>query len=71
LTAAPATGSISEYILPDRAWYDFVCPWNIAIHAATAAGVAQQIQPWVNLAFAGSVLATLFWVSLDRVAQLT
>ena len=44
---------------------------GVAIHAATEAGVAQQIQLWVNLAFAGSVLATLFWVSLDRIYQLT
>ena len=35
------------------------------ILAATEAGVGQQIQPWINLTFAGSLLATLFWVSLD------
>jgi len=38
------------------------------IRAATEAGVGEQIQqiePWINLTFAGSLLATLFWVSLD------
>jgi len=38
------------------------------IRAATEARVGQQIlqiEPWFNLTFAGSLLATLFWVSLD------
>jgi len=35
------------------------------ILAATKAGVGQQIQPWINLTFAGSLLATHNWVSLD------
>ena len=38
------------------------------IRAATEARVGQQflqIEPWFSLTFAGSLLATLFWVSLD------
>jgi len=42
-----------------------------AVHFAIERGVEQQNQPWFNLVFAGSVLATLFWVSLDRIYQLT
>ena len=36
------------------------------IRAATEAGEGEQIQqiePWINLTFAGSLLATFFWVS--------
>jgi len=28
LTTVLITDSISEYFLPDRTWYDFVCPWS-------------------------------------------
>ena len=62
LTAVLITGSISEYLLPDRAWHDFVCPWS---HYSCSYRVGQQIQPWINLTFAGSLLATHNWVSLD------
>jgi len=41
---------------------------GVIIRAATEARAGQQIlhiEPWFNLTFAGSLLATLFWVSQD------
>ena len=39
---------------------------GVVIRTFTEAGGVRQIPLWITLAFAGSVLATLFWVSLDK-----
>jgi len=67
LTAVLITGSISEYLLPDRAWYDFVCPWSYySCCYRSSCGTADStdcamVQPY----FCRISTCHSLWVSLD------